>query len=616
MAKARILAVDDQRYFRELLEGLLCEEGYEVETVSSAEEALQVLEREAFDVVVTDLVMPGVDGTELVGRIKERLPDQEIVMVTGVVDVKTAVEAMKRGATDYILKPFDRSTLARSLEKILGRRRLRDEHERLMTENLEYMGVLSLYERASRLFSTLSRESLAEQLIVGLCLETRAQGGVLWIVEELGGERLRLEGARGLVRLEEENEHLLASDFRDQAQSSIGSEGSGHTARPRGTRSESNSMIVPLRVDGDLIGLARLRDPLGGIEFGETDLVIADKFGGFGATALANALRFRSLERRAFRDPTTRVYTQIFFEDAVRNEIQKATRFGRSFSIIHVDAGLLANLDACSAGGDPDNTVSDLIEYLASALRSTDLLASRDASHYNVLLPETDALGVAVLKQRMRRLVEQSGILAPGSADPSEALALAAVTYPSDGTDLEALEGVVQARLALDRGTLVRDLSAGEHNFSRAVDRLLKEGRVEPAEVSQEAVRLLLDEVARRSKDRSLLFLSPGPDLLPVVREGLTRLRALNTNTEIVLVGGDGPMDDDSDDMTWVPSHRVGTDRPFALYYGGGPVYALVTAHRSDGKGLRLFHTDDRSLVEHLAFQLQKDLDPSLEGLA
>ena len=158
MPKARVLAVDDQRYFRELIEGLLTDEGYEVVTASSGEEALHVFEREDFDIIVTDLVMPGIDGAELVQRIKERRPEQAIVMVTGVVDVKTAVAAMKEGATDYILKPFDRKALSVSLEKILKRRRLHEEHSRLMAENLEYMGVLSLYERAASLFSTLSLE--------------------------------------------------------------------------------------------------------------------------------------------------------------------------------------------------------------------------------------------------------------------------------------------------------------------------------------------------------------------------------------------------------------------------------------------------------------------------
>ena len=188
MPKARVLAVDDQRYFRELIEGLLTDDGYEVVTASSGEAALHVLEREDFEIVITDLVMPGIDGTQLVERIKKRLPEQEIVMVTGVVDVKSAVAAMKQGATDYILKPFDRKALISSLDKILQRRRLREEHASLMLENLEYMGVLSLYERATGLFSTLALEPLAERLVEGLCLETNSQGGVVWVADEPGAK--------------------------------------------------------------------------------------------------------------------------------------------------------------------------------------------------------------------------------------------------------------------------------------------------------------------------------------------------------------------------------------------------------------------------------------------
>ncbi|HKK52972.1 MAG TPA: response regulator, partial [Myxococcota bacterium] len=208
MGRARILAVDDQRYFRELVEGLLSDEGYEVRTAASGEEALHLFEREDFEVVLTDLVMPGIDGAELVRRLKERRPEQDIVMVTGVVDVSAAVEAMKLGATDYILKPFDRTGLLDSVDKILSRRRLREEHARLIEENLEFMGVLSLFERAAGLFTTLSVEPLAERIIEGLCLDTRAQTGVLWAAEEAGGSTLHLAGARGLVRIEDEPESI------------------------------------------------------------------------------------------------------------------------------------------------------------------------------------------------------------------------------------------------------------------------------------------------------------------------------------------------------------------------------------------------------------------------
>jgi DNA-binding response OmpR family regulator len=208
MGRGRILAVDDQRYFRELIEGLLVEEGYEVQTASSGEEALRVLDHASFDVIVTDLVMPGMNGCDLVQRVKERDPDQEIIVVTGVVDVRSAVDAMKVGATDYLLKPFDRATLASSLDAILQRSRLRQERDRLLAENIEYLGERSLFERALGLFTATSIEALSEKVLDGLCQETGAQGGALWWRDEEGGAGFRLTAVHGLVRIEEERERI------------------------------------------------------------------------------------------------------------------------------------------------------------------------------------------------------------------------------------------------------------------------------------------------------------------------------------------------------------------------------------------------------------------------
>ncbi len=606
MRKARILAVDDQRYFRELLEGLLREEGYEVETVSSAEEALGRLDREEFDVVITDLVMPGVDGTELVGRIKERLPDQEIVMVTGVVDVKTAVEAMKQGATDYILKPFDRNTLASSLERILQRRRLCDEHARLMTENLEIMSVLSLYERACGLFSTLSVEPLAERLIEGLCVTTRAQGGVLWVAEEVDSQRLLLKGAHGIIRVEEEAHELFADRLGERLSGLLDTARSIVLPQPNGE--PGHALFVALHFGEELVGLARLSDPLDGGDFGSLEQGAAEKFASLGATALGNALRFDALERRSLCDPNSQAYSHAFFQDAVRNEMQKADRFGRSFSLIHIDAGPLVGVRSGTRDAEFSRWLADLVEHLGCALRSTDLLASRDERRYDVLLPETDAVGAGVLKQRIRGLVQESEVLSAVTPDLGATLALAAATYPADGDQLESLEDVLEARLEADRASLCRTLSIEGQGFPAAIDQLLERGGGEHAAMSVEATRLLLREVARRPRDRGLLFLSPCESSLPVVRRGLDRLRELETKTEIVLVGEDPELSEEAGAVTCVSRQQVGTDRPFALYYGAGPVYAMVTAHRPEASGMRFFHTDDRSLVEYLAFQFQKGL--------
>jgi CheY-like chemotaxis protein len=189
MPKGRILAVDDQRYFRELIEGTLAEQGFEVRTASSGDEALAILEQSVFDVVITDLVMPVMNGTELVQRVKERDSEQDIVVVTGVVDVKSAVDAMRLGATDYLLKPYDRDMLVASLESILQRRRLSTERDRLLAENIEYLGERALFARALGLFSLCSRDALGEKVLEGLCEETGAQGGVLWLAACSGWPR-------------------------------------------------------------------------------------------------------------------------------------------------------------------------------------------------------------------------------------------------------------------------------------------------------------------------------------------------------------------------------------------------------------------------------------------
>jgi two-component system cell cycle response regulator len=411
-----VLAVDDQRYFRELIEGLLTDEGYEVVTAAGGEEALHVLERADFEVIVTDLVMPGMDGVELVRRVKERKPDQEIVMVTGVSDVNSAIEAMKQGATDYLLKPLDAGLLAGSLDDILQRRRIAEEHARLMSENQEYLGALALYERATGLFSTLTVQPLGERFIEGLCLETRAQGGVLWAASELGEGRLQLVAARGIIRVDDEPRELVVSRLGPELQPLV--EGGGPIVTSRRADSEpgdrgGSALFVPLRQSGDLIGLARLSDKLEGEDFGDSDATRAQAFARFGELAVGNALRFRELERRSLRDPRSGAYTHAYFEDVVRNEIQKVNRFGRPFSIARLHLGQQRVMREELGDSVVESWRESMVHHISRVLRSTDLLCAGNDGHFSVLLPETDAMAGGVLLQRMREGLKAEGMLDP-----------------------------------------------------------------------------------------------------------------------------------------------------------------------------------------------------------
>ncbi len=607
MGRARILAVDDQRYFRELTEALLREEGFDVRTACSGEDALHLLEREDFDVVLTDLVMPGIDGTELVRKVKERLPDQDVIVVTGVVDVRTAVGAMKMGATDYILKPFDRTDLTEAIDRVLNRQRLRDEHARLMEENLEFMGVLSLFERAVGLFSSLAVEPLAERLVEGLCLETRAQSAVVWVAEELGATDFELAGARGLIRVDEEPPTIEWSQRIAEVCPALAEERSALVeADERAGRGPS--LYVALRFGGEPIGLVMLADKVDAEAFTEADRAMAEKYCDFGATALRNALRFRALERRSLRDPDTRAYTQAYFEDVVRNEIQKANRFGHRFSILRleVDAHAVRRARRGRAAGEEADRrqLEALAHVIDSALRSTDLLASSGTRGYSILLPQTDALGAGILAQRIR-----AAIAAEEGPDAPPPVLITSVTYPVDGTQSESLFRTLDERL----NEIPESLLATRPEFARSqaldplFDRMLELGSVEPVEVEGQILQFVLEDVARRPMDRGVLFVSPGARWLPEVLDIVHDMRGQESRTEVVLIA-EAEEQEPIANLTWATKFSLDARRPFLVHFGDAPAYAMIGQITLAGARAPIFQTADRALVEHLAFELQREL--------
>jgi DNA-binding NtrC family response regulator len=117
--KIRILVVDDELSIRESLSGWLQQDGYEVETAPSGREALAKTQENHYDIMLLDVKMPEMDGLTLLKRLKELDPDTLIVMMTAHGDIHDAVEAMRLGAYDYLLKPFELEELSFTIEKLV-----------------------------------------------------------------------------------------------------------------------------------------------------------------------------------------------------------------------------------------------------------------------------------------------------------------------------------------------------------------------------------------------------------------------------------------------------------------------------------------------------------------
>lgn len=134
-----ILIIDDEKSLVDLLTVVFKKEGYRVKTSLSVTGALDLLEKEAFDLIITDIKMPQRSGMDILKAVKERSPEVPVIMITAYGSIQQAVEALKAGALDYVVKPFDVEELkiiaARGLEKsrlkeenILLKRDLRDKY--------------------------------------------------------------------------------------------------------------------------------------------------------------------------------------------------------------------------------------------------------------------------------------------------------------------------------------------------------------------------------------------------------------------------------------------------------------------------------------------------------
>ncbi|MDD2851681.1 MAG: sigma-54 dependent transcriptional regulator [Desulfuromonadaceae bacterium] len=170
--KIRILVVDDELSMREFLSILLEREGYDVSVAGSAEEALRSMDTALFDLVLSDVNMPGLTGIDLLARIKERAPDTAVLMLTAFSTAEQAVEAMRLGAYDYICKPFKNVEIKQLIINALEKQGLKRENSLLKknaSERDSFCGMIGKSLKMRELFDLIQKvaASPSSVLILG-----------------------------------------------------------------------------------------------------------------------------------------------------------------------------------------------------------------------------------------------------------------------------------------------------------------------------------------------------------------------------------------------------------------------------------------------------------------
>jgi DNA-binding NtrC family response regulator len=124
----RLLIVEDEETLSGSLKRVFLREGYEVDTVDNAESGLEMLDRDIYDIVITDIILPGISGIELLRKIREKIPDQIVIVTTAYASLETAVEALRAGAYDYVVKPIIHEEIKQIVKNALRQRHLQAEN--------------------------------------------------------------------------------------------------------------------------------------------------------------------------------------------------------------------------------------------------------------------------------------------------------------------------------------------------------------------------------------------------------------------------------------------------------------------------------------------------------
>src|SRR5258706_2110935 len=195
----KILVVDDEVELKNILVEALISQGYEAVGFSDGPEALDALRVEAFDVLLTDLMMPGMDGIALVRAAMQIDPNVICIMMTGQGTIQTAVDAMKVGAFDYVLKPFRLQTMLPVLTRAINTRHLR-------LENVQLREAVSIHELSETIAFTLDPQAILSKLADGALAQSEADevsillptsdGTELYVAAVRGEKRERLLGER------------------------------------------------------------------------------------------------------------------------------------------------------------------------------------------------------------------------------------------------------------------------------------------------------------------------------------------------------------------------------------------------------------------------------------
>jgi len=312
--KERILVIDDEKRMCDSLEALLTDSGYEVATFQESEKAAQEIKTGRFDLIISDIKMPGMTGLDLLKIARDVDSQALVVLMTAYGSLETALEAIGKGAYDYLLKPVEFPQLELVIKRGLEKRRLGRAKSFLLSElqvkNKELSDRLeeinALYESGKSLVSTIELDELLGNIIRLATSVLHARIGSIMLLDD-SGKNLTIAAAIGLDEKVVRTTRLplgssiagyVAESKEPLFVSNVEKDSRFRRENKEERYGDASLLSVPLTVKQKVIGVINIAHKTTRRDFNEHDLKLLTTFASSAAVAIDNAATFRQLKRR------------------------------------------------------------------------------------------------------------------------------------------------------------------------------------------------------------------------------------------------------------------------------------------------------------------------------
>ncbi len=430
MDQATILVVDDELFFRQLYRDLLSETGHKVEVYDSGDEAISRMSTGDVDLVLTDMVMPGRCGLEVLRAARALVDPPEVILVTGHASLESAIHALKNGARDYLVKPFNPEELKHLVKTCL-------EQRRLLNENGHLRQQIQLFQTGQSLSSLIELDRLLPRALEVFQRELGGGYGISFMFD--AEKKICIQGVAGIER-------RWAEQLLPRLQPCL-----AEAAKLKCLSSEELKQISDEQRKFDSVCVLPLRNGgeyKGGLVLGDGPLAmmaetlpqdrlhyLAEQV----ALGFENACRYQDAQELMYTDDLTGLYNYRYMQVALNQESRRSQRYGLKFSLIFIDLDHFKGINDRHGHLAGSTALQEVAVLLRACVREVDVLFRFGGDEFAALLVETDTDAARVVAERIRQSIADHPFL-QDRGQPCRLTATAGyATFPSDAIDCTEL---------------------------------------------------------------------------------------------------------------------------------------------------------------------------------